>query len=109
LYVIDAGTEAQVLRSEYPQNDKYIIAAGVVRVVPGYNNIRSEMRGYIDQISITHIHVSVDYRDFFNRMRDSDSRYLAADEMPRYKARLAYGSRFEPWLVALEEFDGQQK
>ena len=105
LYVIDAGLDPELLRAKYPQKDKYIIAAGVVRLNRSYTGSRVDIQGYIEQVSISTIHVSRYYRDFFKTILNSRSSYLAGGKPPRFKAQLAYGSRFEPWLVSLEKIE----
>ena len=109
LYIIDAGLDPQTLRTEYPQKDRYIITAGVIRMDQYYRDNENKIRGYVQQVSNATIHVPVKHRDFFMRMLQSRSRYLTDGKTPRYQARLAYGSRYEPWLAALEGMDGSQK
>jgi len=104
LFAIDAGTDADALRRQYPDRGLHVIAAG--RVKPYMNNAgrdRWDIGGTLMPLAITRVHVDAGYRDLFEGLAGDE--YEAAP-LPRYTARLAWGRRLEPWVVGIEAVDG---
>ena len=104
LFAIDVGLDADKLRERYPDRSKFIIMRGIVSMVcfrlreMGPPEI-PEVAGYISHIRIEKINVPLEYRNFF------DPILLQRHDIsePRYKVRVAYGSRFEPWIQSVDK------
>ena len=105
LHPVDAGLDPRQLRQRYPDTSHYILVSGRIRI--GYDDRNNgRVSGYIDSVSITSIHVPPELRTFFNSLPpminlDDTSGYLQAYD-PRYRVKLAYGRRYEPWIVSVE-------
>lgn len=109
LYVIDAGRDPEQLRQRYPDRAHFIVAAGVVRLdYDYYGGGREEISGYIPEVSVTHIHVAHEQRAVFDALPDrhyiDDGSGYARSFNPRFRVRLAWGRRYEPWIVNVEKF-----
>lgn len=103
LFPIDAGLDPIALRKQYPDRAKYIIAGGMVKLNTHYDSEKktSHIRGYISKFHITGIHVPSDHRTLLEnlpkRVRGRNDVFL-----PRYEVVLAYGQRYEPWIVSVQ-------
>lgn len=98
LYAIDAGLDPGVLREQYEDTSRYIIAGGLLRLnYTGFRNSPEPYRGHISQIDVTRIHVPLQHREVLDKL--SARRYPRDfNSTPRYQVELAYGNRYEPWL-----------
>lgn len=111
LYAVDAGPDPAQLRQRYPDKSHYIVTSGLVQVsYDDYGSSRGKMTGYISEINITSIHVPLEHRAVFDSLPElkyiEESSYNPNSFLPRYRVRLAYGQRYEPWIVevnALQE------
>jgi hypothetical protein len=54
--------------------------------------------GYIKNINVENIHVSLNNRKVFESLPVKNKSKL---NLPRYEVDLAYGNRFEPWIVSV--------
>ena len=105
LFAIDAGVDPKILREKYKDRTRFIIAKGLVRPVSRYYEERKEVDGYITQLSIESIHVPLKYRKIFDTIFAQDKlkkKHREVPHSPRYEIELAYGSRFEPWIVSVK-------
>jgi hypothetical protein len=105
LFAIDAGLDPMDLRKVYGDRKRFLIAKGVVAPRNIYAEDKEDVGGYIKRLSIEKIHVPLKLRTFFDGLPAKVA--SGKDEIigPRYQAELAYGSRFEPWIVSVESFD----
>lgn len=104
LFAIDVGLDADKLRERYPDRSKFIILRGIVGMVCfRLREMRPkeipEVAGYISHIRIDKINVPLEYRNFFDPILLQ--RHESSE--PRYKVKLAYGSRFEPWIQRVDK------
>jgi hypothetical protein len=106
LYAVDAGLVRIDLRGIYPDRSKYIIAKGLVSLTK-FRKKEKEAIGIIRKLSIENIHVPIKNRKIFEEILKSSKSRLKyrlnhSSEKPRYRVKLAYGSRLEPWIVSVE-------
>ncbi|MBZ5637785.1 MAG: DUF4824 family protein [Acidobacteriia bacterium] len=118
LFVVDAGLDPVDLRRRYPDRSRYVVARGIMRVfaAPGSGE---ELRGQVVSLLIREIHVPRSQRSLLDslitRNRDAkDSAGSAAAHAagkiaagpplgpPRYKVRVRWGRRLEPWIESVE-------
>lgn len=107
LFTIDVGNDAAALRKRYPDRTKYIITSARVRLrlIPRDEKTgrKAVLSGYVDLILTNAIHVPLDRQGVLGALK-SDVRYFYYDAQkepftPRYRVRLNYGRRYEPWLA----------
>jgi len=91
LFAIDAGTDPETLREKYSDQTRFMILKGII--VPDYAYKKDGLGGYIKRLSIEQIHITLEDRYIFKRSE------------PRYKVTLAYGRRYEPWIVSIQPVD----
>ena len=102
LTVIDVGRDAETLRRKYPDQARYFVVRGVVRMVHEHrwdpNTRRATqpgfLRGYVREITPDQIHISLPETSIFSRLR-------TAGGAPRYSVTMRYGRRDEPWVSAI--------
>lgn len=107
LYAIDAGKDALILGEQYPDRSKYIITKGIIHIY--YNFQQKKIYGNISNLSIANIHVPLEFRKTLEpiiQKKQSDIKKsrtypMVMKHAPRFKATIAYGKRFEPWIVAI--------
>jgi hypothetical protein len=100
LIAVDAGLDAASLRARYPERGRYIISATQVRPNVSRNKDKTwEIRGTITQLAVGRVHVDASYRHFFESLAKEA---IKPDQRPRYRVKLAWGRRLEPWVVAIE-------
>ncbi len=103
LFAIDAGLNQAQLRNRYSDRSKYIITKGIVRPRFYSKNDKNRVVGYITKLSVEKIFVPLKFKneleEFFkqNTTRNNDI------TPPRYKIELAYGKRFEPYIVSVKQ------
>ncbi len=112
LIAIDLGTDATALRSRYPNAALYAIVAGRIGIRLVRTAIESEpmhLDVYLYDLLVDRIHVDHRRRAFFEalardvpivRVRRGDWTD-PAEITPRFAATVAFGARFEPWIVDL--------
>lgn len=105
LFAIDAGLNPQTLREKYHDRTRFIITRGLVK--PGYNGNKKEKKvyGYITKLSIENIHVSRKHRKLFDPILEQGKSEHHQFRAPRYEVKLAYGHRFEPWIVSVQQVE----
>lgn len=102
LFAIDAGLNPQRLREKYHDRTRFIITKGLVKPRYNYNKKRKEVSGYITKLSVASIHVPLKHRKIFDAILIQDKSKKNEFRPPRYEVVLAYGSRFEPWIVSVQ-------
>ena len=106
LDVIDAGTNPEALRKRYSDRSRFIIAPAVVDLyVSSYSaddTVPPTLQGRITEITVPRIHVSREHRAVFEPFLGATGPYQG----PRYRVNVAFGSRYEPWIVEAEAIVG---
>jgi hypothetical protein len=99
LVPVDAGLDVDALARRYPDAQRYLIAAGVVRLI----RIRPEkepalLTGSVGEIDPRTVHVP---RDVAARIPLAGSSRWDPDSRLRYRVEVWYGRRFEPWITSI--------
>ncbi len=124
LVAVDAGLDPAELRKKYPDRSRYVLMRGVVsvRIAPEAGKkvgVRQELRGVVGSLFVEALHVPPGQRELFDSlMKDGRKAPVAAavaagedhvpracpsrSAPPRYQVRVRWGSRLEPWIVAVE-------
>lgn len=99
LYVVDAGTDAVALRQRYPDPARYALVRTSLWYYVHYSSLSDERNGYGLQVDRLAVSVPNQHRAAFDAWlsRGSDK---VRDK--RVRVDLAFGQRFEPWIVAAE-------
>ena len=102
LYAVDAGLDPAALRHRYPDRSRYLIAPGSIRaqVHHGKDGVPT-LEAYVDDLAVERIHLPFAYRRVLEPLLDRPQRDREEDT-PRYTLSLAYGRRYEPWIVSVE-------
>ncbi len=102
LFAIDAGLDHTQLRVKYPDRSRFIITKGIVRPAfhPQENN---KAIGYISKLSIEKIHIPLVFKKELESFLNKNMTRNNNISHPRYKVKLAYGSRLEPYIVSLKK------
>ena len=98
LFPIDAGLDPQKLRGTYEDRTQFIIVKGLISLRKNHKKKSKAVCGYIENINVENIHVSLKNRKVFDSLPVKNKSKLGP---PRYEVDLAYGSRFEPWIVSV--------
>jgi hypothetical protein len=101
LFAVDAGRDAQALRAKYPDRARYAIVQGKVRVT--YLSGRGKearWTGYIDDILNDQVNVPLEIRKMIESAPGTVRRFPAAGSGPAFEVTVAFGRRFEPWIVS---------
>jgi hypothetical protein len=95
LFAVDAGLDAAALRAKYPDRSRYAIVTGKVRA---HRDGRGDkLQGYIAEIHNNRVNVPLELMPAIGTR--SRPRVAAVPDEPGYQASIAFGKRFEPWLV----------
>ena len=101
LFAVDVGRDAQALRAKFPDRTRYAIVLGKVR--PSYQSVRGKgarWTGYIEVIENARVNVPLEFRRAVESAPRSIARATAAPEVPAIEVTVAFGKRFEPWILA---------
>ena len=101
LFAVDVGRDARELRAKYPDRTRYAIVQGKVR--PYYQAGRGKearWTGYIEVIENARINVPLELRRAVESAPRSVPHASAAPVGPAFEVTIAFGKRFEPWIVA---------
>ena len=107
LFAIDAGLDAAKLREHYQDQSRFMIVKGIVEPRIDYVDKNKVLKGYIKELNITKIHVPMHQRKILDSILKQYKSKRAEANPPRYQVELAYGRRFEPWLVAIQSLAGE--
>lgn len=101
LFAIDAGLDPWALREKYGDRTCFVIAKGSVK--PNYWDKKDRyIFGYISKLSVTDVHVPLEQRRTFDAILSENKTKTHDFTSPRFEVKLAYGSRFEPWIASAE-------
>ena len=101
LFAVDAGRDARALRAKYPDRTRYAIVQGKVR--PYHRTRRGKEErwtGYLEVIENARVNVPLEFRRAFESTPGALPRAGAAGDRPAFEVMVAFGKRFEPWIVA---------
>jgi hypothetical protein len=101
LFAIDAGLDSKKLRKTYGDRTQFIIIKGLVSLNKHYYKKGKYVCGYIKNINVDNIHISLKNRKVFDSLAVKNKSRNFELKPPRYEVDLAYGSRFEPWIVSV--------
>lgn len=109
LFAVDAGLYPEKLRAKYPDRGKYIITRGLVEASRTHFNKKEKINGYISELSVDNIHVPLEHRKIIDAVLEHSKPAKNEERSPRYTAQVAYGSRFEPWIVSISSLENKSK
>ena len=101
LFAVDAGHDAQALRAKYPDRTRYAIVQGQIR--PQYQSGRGKearWTGTIDGIQNDQINVPLEFRKAIGTVPRSTRSASVPAGASAFEVTVAFGKRFEPWIVA---------
>ncbi len=105
LFVVDAGRDVTRLRQQYSDEKRYIIAPGIVRMTRVTIDKADVLRGFVVNLAVERIHLPLSLRQEFEPFLMNSVRYWESEEEPRYQVQLAYGRKYEPWIISVEPFE----
>ncbi len=97
LFAVDAGLDAAALRAKYPDRNRYAIVTGKVRAYGDGSG--KKLQGFIAEIHNSRINVPLELVPAIGSVSGSRPRVLAAPEGPGFEVSIAFGKRYEPWLL----------
>jgi hypothetical protein len=92
LLVVDGGLDPAALRARYPDRARYALVRGRVRAALW----SPHPSGYVEGVAVSNVHVPATFRRVFAGW---PQRGKAAEQA--FTADLAFGRRYEPWIVAI--------
>ena len=115
LLPVDAGTDADALRQRYPDRRRHAVVEGLFRPqVVRPNDGTPFLKGYLWGLVVRRVHVSRklrqpleaflpedDWNEILTREKEVAQAGWPSPVAPRYRAVLAVGRRYEPWLVSV--------
>jgi len=104
LYVIDVGLDADILKEKYNEPVKFIVVPGTVKIRYNYLDNKKETYGHVSGLSVDNIHVPLEFRKTFDSLPEKNKPRRNKPVPPRYKVKLAYGKRLEPWIRSVSVF-----
>ena len=102
LFIIDAGLDEDSLRQRYPDRSHYAIVRGTVRPVVSNDGTTARLYGRVTTIHCESINVPLQFRAAIPGGSTRIGRPvlpLAANKQS-WTVQLAFGRRFEPWIVS---------
>lgn len=103
LFAIDVGQDKTALRSTYPDKSRYILMQASIKPVWNSNKNKDEWIGMISSLLINTINIPLEHRDVLEPMENIETRLDRIKQTPRYKVRVAFGKRVEPWVIGVEK------
>ncbi len=103
LFVIDAGLDKATLRSKYADTERYILMQALIRPTWTTVDKQNEWAGHITDLLIDNINIPLQHRDVFRPVENNAPYRSQNQRQPRYKVRVAFGKRAEPWVIGVEE------
>lgn len=105
LFAMDVGPDPQALRTRYPDRSRYLVlpARFDIRHSPRYENHPAHLFGSIELL-VPEAHVPLEQRpvlDSIRRRRNDERNRPKVAQTPLFRAVLAVGRRYEPWLVSV--------
>jgi hypothetical protein len=117
LFAVDAGQDAAALRARYPNRHRYLILRGTVRLtLQQPEGKRPYLAGSVADLAVDRLHVSLRFRPLLDQViredrarQDALARRTPPGEPigelspePDFRATVAVGRRYEPWLLSVE-------
>lgn len=102
LFAVDAGRDPAILRRAYGDRTRFIIARGLVKPTYRYEKNKTRVSGYISGLVVENIHVPLALRERLDDILGAQQSRRTDFAPPRYEVGLAYGRRFEPWVVSVK-------
>ncbi len=104
LFMVDVGSDYSSLRRRYPDKTQYLIARGLVKAVTRRSKDGGwTAQGRLSGLSVRHINIPFAYRGIFEELKPTKRGRNRYNQPPRFSVTLAYGKRYEPWVVAVEK------
>lgn len=99
LFAVDAGLDPAELRNKYPDHDRYAIVRARVRVsyYSGSATRSAQLTGHLSDVINDRISVPPEFRPSFDSLPRTSTRGEVTAS--RFEVTLAFGKRFEPWIV----------
>ena len=105
LFAIDAGLDPIELRKKHKNRTRFIITKGLVKIGYSYNKKKNEVSGFISRLSVASIYVPLEHRQILDSIISQKKSKKIEFGPPRYEIALAYGRRFEPWVVSVKPME----
>lgn len=99
LFVVDAGLDALVLRTRYPDRHRYAIVHGQIQPRLVDINHKPKLTAYVSDIDITQVNVPARYRKIFEPLQQSARTNQYDSAVTPFKVSVAFGKRLEPWIT----------
>jgi hypothetical protein len=99
LFAVDAGLDAKALRAKYSDRTRYAIVRGRVRPIVQGDGTR--VGGYVTAVINDSVNVPLDRRKAFEGVSPRSYGFGQRYTGPEIEATVAFGKRFEPWLVGV--------
>lgn len=96
---VDAAASPEPLLAKYGRDGKHIVLRATVQPQRIPRRSDSIIQGQVVEILSSAIHVPVPEATV---LRNLPAATPTGTEQSRYRVRLAYGARFEPWIVSIE-------
>mgnify|MGYP001764652529 FL=1 len=107
LFVVDAGPDAEALRRQYPDRNRFLLLRGTVRpAVRDREDGRPHATGSIGNHRGTRVQVPHALRTTLEPFESGPTGQPAKGS--RYEASLAVGRKLEPWIVDLRPLPGER-
>jgi hypothetical protein len=109
LFVIDVGLDKKSLRIKYPDNQRYILANGIVDVISyGHydSNEKSTITGRISRLSVKSLHIDKDMHSIIDKLTPN-SNNSSSENPPRFSLKVHYGQKLEPWIEQVSLLDSE--
>ena len=101
LFAVDVGLDPVALRAKYPDRNRYAIVTGKVRAA--YDQDKKIWRGYIAEILNTRVNVPLDLMPPMGSVPRVRPWMGAPKPGPAFHATVAFGNRYEPWLMDVQQ------
>jgi len=107
LFVIDAGLDKDKLRNRYPDSGRYLLMKALVRPAWNASGKDETWTGTVIDLLIDTINIPLQHRGVFDRLQTAGRRE-PVEQTPRYRVRLAFGKRLEPWVLGVEALRNEE-
>lgn len=112
LQCVDAGLDPVALRNAHPDRSTFAIVLGTVRTSIIRNEGQWHVVGRVTGVRTQLINVPLVYRSVFGDGRQLSRAFALSvsprTATPRYNVSVAWGRRFEPWIVSASKPPEQQ-
>lgn len=102
LYIVDAGLDATSLRERYPDTTHYAVAHAGLSVGTRYYGESAERNDYALYANLNDLSVPSQWSEVF---REWPLYGRDAEDRSKVSVELAFGKRFEPWIIGAKEVD----